>query len=206
MAPRSFDTVSDLLQNTINLSTTSQSEADGELAWLRKRLENERRELRSRSVKHEARAKDGASRHARTVAQQTFADSGVQGGKENTPHSTSPGTRLHEVCFALDMHVSRAVWPGSFQVVSRKGSTRKRSPFSQLRFCFTCFKKNMNAPRPSEHPPVRGKAQPQGFYCRADLKGGRILGLGLGVIYNTVEGCHIGASLDLFFFVPISTA
>ena len=123
IAPRSFDTVSDLLQNTIDLSTKSQSEADGELAWLRKRLENERRELRSRSVKHEAGAKDGAPRHAPTVAQPTFADSGVQGGKENTPHSTSPGTHSHKVCFALEMHVSRAVWPGSFQVVSRKGST-----------------------------------------------------------------------------------
>ncbi|CAM9385248.1 unnamed protein product, partial [Ascophyllum nodosum] len=96
IAPRSFDTVSDLLQNTIDLSTKSQSEADGELAWLRKRLENERRELRSRSVKHEAGAKDGAPRHAPTVAQPTFADSGVQGGKENTPHSTSPGTHSHK--------------------------------------------------------------------------------------------------------------
>ena len=37
-------------------------------------------------------------------------------------------------------------------------------------------------------------AQPKGFYCRVSSEGGRILGLGLGMIYNTVEGCHIGAS------------
>ena len=38
--PRPFDSVNDLLQDTINCSAESQSDADGELAWLRKRLEN----------------------------------------------------------------------------------------------------------------------------------------------------------------------
>ena len=114
MAPRSFD----LLQNTINLSSRSQSEADGELAWLRKRLENEHHELRSRSV---------------------------QVGKENTPrHLTSPGTRLHEVCSALDMHVPRAVRPG--RVRSRLYRERARpenvAHFPNIDFASNAVKKN----------------------------------------------------------------
>lgn len=51
MMPRSFAVVTDLLQDTIDCSTESHSDADGELAWLRKRLENERREIQSRGKK-----------------------------------------------------------------------------------------------------------------------------------------------------------
>lgn len=49
MMPISFVAVEDLLEDTIARSTKTQSDAGGELMWLRARLVNERRDHRSSS-------------------------------------------------------------------------------------------------------------------------------------------------------------
>ena len=51
---------------------------------------------------------------------------------------------------------------GRLDAGSRAGFTSSRPPprwtsiFHFSYFCTMCLKKNLNAPRPSEHPPVRG--------------------------------------------------
>lgn len=81
--PRSFTVVADLLQDTIDRSAKSQSDTDGELAWLRRRLANQHRDqqLRAKEIQE---AGDKASHKPRELFKQHGDKIDVLGGKENT--------------------------------------------------------------------------------------------------------------------------
>ena len=54
------------------------------------------------------------------------------------------------------------VWVTAYKNYHRSALPPKKYTVFKPRYrlsnpCLTCFKKNQNAPRPSEHPPVRGK-------------------------------------------------
>lgn len=96
MIARSFAVVADLLQDTIDHCAKNHVDADGELAWLRKRLEIERRGLQSRTKKVQE-----AGDKPRETFKQPGATTDAIGGKENAPLMNSPGTRSCEVCLCF---------------------------------------------------------------------------------------------------------
>lgn len=75
--------VGDLLEDTITRSAKNQSHADGELAWLRKRLDIARRDPRSKGKL--SRGDKVLSDHPRAILKQAVAsaEGGAPGNKEN---------------------------------------------------------------------------------------------------------------------------
>lgn len=80
----SFVVVGDLLEDTITRSAKNQSDADGELSWLRKRLDIARRDPRSKGKL--SRGDKAESNQPRAILKQavaTAAGGGAPGNKEN---------------------------------------------------------------------------------------------------------------------------
>ncbi|CAM9636661.1 unnamed protein product, partial [Laminaria digitata] len=80
----SFVVVGDLLEDTITRSAKNQSDADGELSWLRKRLDIARRDPRSKGKL--SRGDKAQSNQPRAILKQavaTAAGGGAPGNKEN---------------------------------------------------------------------------------------------------------------------------
>lgn len=74
LTPPSFVVVGDLLEDTITRTAKTQNGADCELAWLRKRLDNERRDPRTRSKASLERgdgSSSGGGSDTKTMAQST---------------------------------------------------------------------------------------------------------------------------------------
>lgn len=98
MKPMSFGPVEDLLEDTITRSAKSQSDADGELTWLRKRLDNERRDPRSRGKLALEGGNKQVGNQARALLNQAAATpAGAQADKENALLATSAGYRANKV-------------------------------------------------------------------------------------------------------------
>lgn len=85
MTSMSFVVVGDLLEDTITRSAKNQSDADGELSWLRKRLDIARRDPRSRGKT--SRGDKVVSNHPRAILKQAVASAaggvGASGNKKN---------------------------------------------------------------------------------------------------------------------------
>lgn len=97
MRPLSFEPVGDLLADTITRSAKTQTDADGELAWLRKRLDNERRNPRSRGKL----ALVGDDSRARGLPTMAATGSGTApADKENAALSTSGAPSTGKVGFS----------------------------------------------------------------------------------------------------------
>lgn len=80
----SFVVVGDLLEDTITRSAKNQSDADGELSWLRKRLDIARRDPRSKGKL--SRGDKVLSNRPRAILKQAVASvagGGAHGNKEN---------------------------------------------------------------------------------------------------------------------------
>lgn len=97
----SFVAVGNLLEDTIKRSAKTQSHADGELAWLRKRLDNERRDPRSRE-KLALESDNMAFRKVPRALLKQAAAVGMTANKENAVLETSVGPRAAtKVCFRM---------------------------------------------------------------------------------------------------------
>lgn len=109
--PPSFLVVGDLLEETITRTAKTQNGADGELAWLRKRLDNERRDPRARGKL--ALESDGGSSNSGTQPQaRAIAKDVLPADKENAAAGKHGGSRANKVRSLLRqlMCVVQSTW------------------------------------------------------------------------------------------------
>lgn len=99
--PISYLAVGDLLEETITRSANNQSGADAELAWLRKRLDNERRDPRSRG---KLELENGNNQQQQQQLQQarSVSKKAALAGKENASVlAAEQSTRANKVCVSV---------------------------------------------------------------------------------------------------------
>lgn len=98
MAPTSFLVVGDLLEDTITRTTKAQTGADGELAWLRKRLDSERRDPRARGKLALEIDRSSSSSGSRTQPPaHAIAKTVLPADKENAVAGNHGGARTNKV-------------------------------------------------------------------------------------------------------------
>lgn len=104
-----FLVVGDLLEDAITRTAKAQNGADGELAWLRKRLDNERRDPRARgklALENDRSSGDSGNGtqppgHASTKNALPVDKENAAAGKNGGPHASkvrSVARFFHQVC------------------------------------------------------------------------------------------------------------